>query len=262
MIQDAGTTFYGATGVQDKIDNLNDQYESASSNAYVPLTTELVSENDRLHVIGDSSGPKDPYPFKFSGKVKRGEGKSYAETGIPSARIKGIPHDIKSRLSGLYFGWVSITHSDKKKSGTYEGWKQAVITAAPKNSPDVVPKTTIDAYIVHDFQGGQFFDASLLAILMGFLRPWTPCEPEELLQETCGDIAVTQLSLKRPERSAEAALFRLKNEMRSLAERYVDMRQYGQRQIDRIPIHKTGVRINSYSFKDKLVGNGGLFVLR
>ena len=263
LTQQAGTTLYGATGVQDKIDGLNDRYETARSDTYDSMITETgIDVTDRLEVVGEPSGPEDPYPVRFSGKVARGEGKSYAETGVPSARIRSIPYDVKSRLSGIYFGWVSIAPVSQEKSTTEKEWKQAVITAAPVSSPGVVPKTTVDAYVIHDFQGQQFFDTKILVILMGFLRPWTACEPETLLQETYGDIAVTQLSLNRPEWQAEAALLRSKAEKRSLADRYVSARQFGQRQIDRIPVHKAAVRTDFASLKDKLVGTGGLFVVR
>ena len=264
IVQGVGTTLYDMSGAQDKIDNLNDQYEAARSAAYDPMTKDPSEDTDRLQIVGDLSGPEDPYPVRLFGKVGRGDGRTYVETGVPTARIRSIPHDIKSRLAGVYFGWVSITpvNFDKEKLIAWQEWKQAVVTAVPVSKPGVAPKTKINAYVIHNFQGEKFFDAKISIILMGFLRPWVPNDPEALLQETYGDITVTQLSLNRPEWGIETTLMREKTENRSLADRYVDARRFGQRQVDRIAVHKAGVRTNSARLKDKLVGNGGLFVLR
>src|SRR5437764_1221905 len=112
--------------------------------------------------------------------------------------------------------------------------------------------------------------AKLSLFILGFLRPAPPAtayhDRDAIVDEIEKDIAVTQASLARPAWSAEAAINRLKlnKSNRSMTERYVDIRQSCQRPVNRVPLHKAGIRAPGAAQRDRMVvhGNGGLYVLR
>lgn len=50
---------------------------------------------------------------------------------------------------------------------------------------------------------------------------------------------------------------------RSISDRLVEVRTAGQRQFDKIPVHRFGVRSDSFGVHDRgMYGNGGVWVKR
>jgi len=107
--------------------------------------------------------------------------------------------------------------------------------------------------------------------MMSFLRPEKDAKLNEdaadndsQLFDIYKDIMITQASLARPAWSAEETLSRIELAAanRSLVERYIDLRISGQKQVDRVPLQKAGIRTNSAGLRDQLVGNGGICVRR
>ncbi|KAL2444021.1 hypothetical protein ABEF95_014773 [Exophiala dermatitidis] len=153
-------------------------------------------------------------------------------------------------------------------------WHKAIIFISPEPhlKRAVVRKNTARVYIMHDFRATSLLDAKVSILMMGYLRAIQEPQPgqdseldiDSQLFDLYKDIAVTTASLGRPAWTAEATLDKMKSatSSRSLTERYVDFRQNTQKQIDRVPVHKLGVRTEGAALKDRLVGKGGVCVPR
>lgn len=99
---------------------------------------------------------------------------------------------------------------------------------------------------------------------MGFMRPLSQAIAEDYILQAAQDVAVTQASLERAACQTDNLLERIKTEAssRSSTERVADVREAGQKQVDRVPVHLLGMRTNSMRLKDQLIGNGGICVRR
>ena len=267
--QEAGTTAYTATGAQDKLDAANEQYQSARDGAFERIE-EDTPELSQLRPLGSNEGPEQPYPLSFSAKVVKGRGEDKRDTGAATANLKAVPEDIKAKLNGVYFGWVSLSVPSEKTlpamPDALKGWKEALITVAPsaKAIPTVAPNKEFKVYIIQDFGDLTFFGARMKVMALGYLHPFKPFDPERSSMELYKDITVAQLSLARPGWKAEAVedQVKLAKKGRSLTDHFVNARQFGQKQVDKIPLHMLGVRTDSLGVRDRWAGNGGFSIPR
>ena len=276
LVQEAGSTAYSATGMENRIENANQQYARTGDLIVEPNPSNNAKyeESVRPEIIGSSSGPEAPFSIRMSSKIVPGTGRSNADLGVPTMNLATAPENIDYHLLGVYFGWASISAKTPLQPCMLDTWHPAIITIAPcpYTRPSITPKKVVKAYLLHDFEGVQLhiLDAKISLLILGFLRPAPSVrsyqDRESILHEITKDIAVTQASLARPAWSAEAAINQLKltKSNRSMTERYVHIRQSGQRQVDRVPLHKAGIRAPGAVQRDRTVvhGNGGVYVLR
>ncbi|KIW39201.1 uncharacterized protein PV06_08996 [Exophiala oligosperma] len=273
--QEAATLAYDSSGVSDKIENVNQQYDSARENSYSSMQpTTTYDALQRPDIVGPESGPVAPFPVRFHGKVVPGTGRSRAMLNIPTANLSGVPEDILVRYKGVFFGWAAVSLPKKLATETDvpSDWLKAVVFMSP--DPDrrrtVVHKNTARVYFLHDFRGAQLVEAKVSVMLMGYLRalqdpnPYEEPDVESMQFDTYKDIAITTASLNRPAWAAEATLDRVKSaaSSRNMSERYVDFRQTTQRQMDRVPVNRLGIRTEGAALRDKLIGVGGVWVPR
>lgn len=263
LTKEAGTRIYDNSALPNKIGVANERFGEARGTSYDLWKT----DHDGLarpDIVGNITGPEPPYPMRLKGRIVEGTGKSETEMGMPTANVSGVPEDLKARLLGVYFGWASITSKDSKEKGILsEGYKESIISIVPEvpSIRTAAPaERSVSAYLIHDYQGVQFFDAKISLVIMGFLRPAILGDTENFAYETYKDISIAQLSLSRPAWSAENAKDTLKPG--SITERYVVARLQGQRQLDKVPLDKMGIRMSSALVRDRLAGNGGLCVPR
>ncbi|RMZ91902.1 hypothetical protein DV736_g873, partial [Chaetothyriales sp. CBS 134916] len=162
-------------------------------------------------------------------------------------------------------------------------WHEAIIYITPRHidgsskSRDIVQQKAVQVHILQDFEGATFFGARVSLIMMAFLRPAAAVvdvsqhekqeeEKELQMHQTAfvRDAACTAASLARPEWTVDAALSRIKEERasRSMSERYVDLREGAQKSIDKVPLHRLGVRTEGHEMRDRLIGNGGVWIKR
>lgn len=272
--QTAMTTAYDQSGVTERFESLNEQYEAAREESHQAMSTDATTHITRPLIIGDDSGPQPPYPVRFHGKVVAGTGESVQTTGFPTANVKDIDSDVLLRHTGVYMGWASITLPKKLQDELLidDDWHEAIISMLP--NPDkratVVQKKMVRVYIIEDFEGARFFDAKISLIMMAHIRPAPTLshgitqDPELRLAELLQDIGTASASLARPAWKADETLERIRSaaSSRSFSERYVDMRQDTQKQIDKVPTWRLGVRSDGAALKDRFVGNGGITILR
>lgn len=277
LVQEAGTAAYDSSKVHSKIENMNQRYDQSRDRAYDPIQDESLIDSG-AEMIGPESGPEKPFPIRLEGKVVCGSGRTTELYGIPTANLSGILEDTLLRLNGVYFGWSCILPNSKLPSDISLDWHESIISVgpAPYSAPTVHVKKIATVHLIHNFGTLPnnenslltFFDAKLKVVIMGFLRPMLKGDPtldnDKILFEKYRDIAITEASLSRPNWDPEMTLQRVKTEMkqRTIGERYVDARQYGQRQVDKVPLQMVGVRTPGHALRDRAVGRGGIWVPR
>ena len=260
--------------VTNKFDALEGQVAEARWSDHQNLPDGIYELPTLPEVIGDDSGPEKPYPLRFHGKVAEGTGKSTASLGIPTADLVNVDSDISLRYSGVYFGWAAVGLPRKMQEELLvdDDWHEAIIYIIPRQDvkAGIVQEKTIKVHVLQDFDDAKFFNARLSVMMMGFLRPVDTSqhgkeeELEILHANFLGDSACTTASLARPDWAADATLARIKSDAsdRSLTQRYVDMRSSTKGSIDKVPMHKLGVRTHGHSMRDRFIGNGGVWITR
>lgn len=263
-------TAWDMSGAQDQLTAANERYEQRL--AEKPALDRTLSTPAHFcgSVVGDDAGPASPFPIRLTGTVKKGSGKSTATFKMPTANLDDLPSDqLSSIATGVHFGWALVITPDATQSDLHGSWRQTIITVsfASSNTSSVAQRKTVRSYLLHDFPPGTSFVGSKLKLaIMGSLRPLTQANDEDVFAlETVNDIAITRASLSRPGWSHEQMIRRAKTAQaeRSIGDRLVGMRVAGQRQVDRVPIHKLGLRSETVGMHDRGVyGNGGVWVKR
>jgi FAD synthase len=274
VTQTAMTTAYDQSGITGRVESLNEQYEAAREQSFEAMNDDVSGPAIRALIIGDESGPQSPYPVRFHGRVVAGTGESMNTTGFPTANVKDVDSNVVLRHNGLYFGWASVSLPKKLQEELLvdDDWHEAIISIVPNPNKraNVVQKKMIRVYIIEDFEGVKFFDVKISIIMMAYLRPPPQLahgqtqESEARISELLQDIATASASLARPAWKVDETLERIRSAAsgRSFSQRYIDMRQTTQKQIDRVPTWRLGVRSDGAALKDAFVGNGGLTIRR
>ena len=273
----AASTAYNSGGAADRVDStvqsINQQYGEKRE---LEARSATGGAEDIVGVVGGDDGPEAPYPIRFSGKIAPGFQTDRRRSPVPTARLVDVPQDTLLRLSGTYLGWASLS---KTKAGSepsipneaLEKWFQAIITVTPErdNKVAVVERRCVDVHVLHDFGDAVFFNTRVSLMIMGCIRPAdqssisTP-DLESQQKQFQDDISIAERSLSRAAWQPDAVLERIKSASsgRSFTERVADARQSGQQQLDRVPVHRLGVRTDSMGLKDQLIGNGGICIRR
>jgi hypothetical protein len=272
----AATTAYNSSGAADKVnstvESINQQYEEKQV-----FEAKSVSGEIKLRCESGDDGPESPYPIRFSGKaaatfLKERNG----ETTVPLDKLVDVPQDTLTRLSGVYFGWASMSRNKSTSAPSvpdenFEKWLPAVVIVTPERgqTATVVERKAAHVHIIQESGKALFFNVKVSLMIMGFIRPTSASLKSDLdlhSQEECAeeDIAVTNRVLRGAAWQPETVLERIKSASsgRSFTERVADARQSGQRQLDKVPVHRLGVRTDSMGLKDQLIGNGGICIKR
>ncbi|KND86523.1 Riboflavin kinase [Tolypocladium ophioglossoides CBS 100239] len=215
--------------------------------------------------IGSDAGPKPPFPLKFEGRVARASGASTAELGFPTANLRDVPETIKMRLGGVFAAWAMILPAKGLEDMSHD-WHEAVVTIAPPRAAPlrVAMHNGVAVHIAHDLDGA-FFDARLKVLLMGYLHPAAASDdPEELAGEHAHDVVTTLASLGRDNWTPHEAVAHIKTleRERSFSDRLDGATGRVRQHVDRIPLHWAGVRSEAGAMRDRVYGNGGLWISR
>ncbi|KAJ0329252.1 hypothetical protein COL5a_004488 [Colletotrichum fioriniae] len=256
------------SGIKTHVTAYEEQYATTRGGGYDAWQSgEAGFQEAPPEVIGPDSGPTDPFPIKFDGKVVRGTGRGGMELGIPTANLEGIPEDVRMRMRGVYFGWARVVPRSGLEPISTD-WHESIITVgpAPYATPRVAAKNVATVHLIHEFGGALFLDTKLKVLVMGQLRMAAPpvAGSEAALEAYGADVLLAVASLSRdnwcPIETRER-MRTMRSEM-SLADRYVETRDRVQKQVDRIPVHLAGVRTEGAALRDRAYGNGGIWIPR
>ncbi|KAH7631411.1 hypothetical protein B0T09DRAFT_319401 [Sordaria sp. MPI-SDFR-AT-0083] len=254
------------------------------------------ANNEMPGIIGPDSGPLPPLPIRFGGKVIPGTGRSTSEMGIPTANLKDLPEEIKHYFKGVYFGYARIVPGKGGPMGpggpTEEVWYEAIISSGPvpyaKKTAVVVEQQTTVYFITEFGQGVTFFGSKVEVLVMGFLHPvldYRETSPQYRLDTAHQDVVLALASLDRPNWSAQTTLARMEAAEQSNGDgergliggfKKTKVMEKGQevkekisgakdkvaKQIDRIPVHKVGIRKDDGKARDRYYGTGGYWIPR
>lgn len=279
-------TAYSASGIEDQvnsnIDDANMRYAAVEDAAYQRAQGELNLE----------AGPAEPYPINFVARTDA----SATGTALPRMHLGGIPVSILQRLNGHYFGWTRTAPENRKKSGpvtesiTEPGpWLQSIISVSPRVLAEQMNNVRLQQALtsitsIRFLEEVDHLPPSRLEVrIMGFIRPIEPAatstaadaealEEERILLEVC-DASLAQSALDHPAWAPDSvpAVTGEKSvddnkEKASFFDRskdgYANVRMTGQRMVDRVPLHRFGVRMGTDELKDRAVAVNGFYILR
>lgn len=285
----AASATYKLSGASHRVD---EQVGDANSR-YNQLRETVFAEGDGPEATPDS-GPQSPYPVAFPGFIDSATGNDTDDLGLPSMEVTKTSEEIPRRLNGYYFGWVKSNPQVKKgekPSETAASWFQAVISSLPIKASGLarvhvthsgLKKLTIT--LIEDTADASFKGANIDVKIMGFIRPphqdhkvptlsseSTKTEVAEIQEDTAmeaalKDIAIAQASLDRPAWGPELVVQRSESGKAGGLDKaksgYAHTRATVQRQVDRVPFYRAGVRVGADKLRDKAVGTGGVYILR
>jgi hypothetical protein len=276
--QRAVTTAYSATEgvVTSTFEQANTRYEEVRiESAQTIGMTEVALEE----------GPKPPYPIPFVGRALIGESNMVEELGMPVFTITGIAEATMARLHGYYFGWVR--KSDEATNN--EPWSEAIVSVMAVDLSQLARvslaqanKKTVTVRLINDFGEEPSDGVSFEVRVLGFIRPDEPTQRrllekgieagDEAAHEAAmiceaNDIETAQRMLDHPAWSADAIsrpglTERKSSGIQKLSKGIANTRLAAQQQIDRVPVHKLGVRTDSHVVKDRAVVTNGFYVVR
>jgi riboflavin kinase / FMN hydrolase len=104
-------------------------------------------------------------PMRLKGPVVRGVGRGSKLLGIPTANldVEALGPALSSAsCTGIYAAWASLGGSDRVyKAAMSIGWNPFFKDERKK---------TVEPWLLHDFQGEEFYGAELRLVVCGFLR--------------------------------------------------------------------------------------------
>jgi hypothetical protein len=284
--QEAASAVYGVSGVENKvkstIGDANNRYDQERDGSFIADgSLELALEQ----------GPIAPYPIRF---VARGEISMSTEAeplSMPAISLAGIPDDISAHLHGYYLGWSRVFQRNyKEKAVEVEPtWCQVIVSALPVDISQLArvdiaqtSKKNITMSLIHDLEELPLEGSQVEVQVMGFIRPDEPLQRANMSQgiqagdeaaakaamiAELNDVSMAQDFLDHPAWHPEVAVrAKAQDERSGRLEKakmgYANTRMAAQRQIDRVPFHRVGVRVPADRMRDKAVVMSGFYVQR
>ncbi|ATY64995.1 and NB-ARC domain [Cordyceps militaris] len=236
------------------------RYERAVSSALMEPTVGVI-------VGAGAEGPAPPFPIKFSGHVVRGTGYTRARYGFPTANLAGAPAELTMRMTGSFAAWVRQVRADEGDPA----WYEAVVRIGPaeNGAPSIVQKNDVAVHILHELEDTDLCGATLQVLLMGFLRPLGVADAaggdvDGDLQRHADDLLTTLATLVREQWQPEPTVERIRARKgeRSWRERLDGVTGTVAARVDRVPMHRAGIRSEAGALRDASLGNGGLWIQR
>ena len=172
-----------------------------------------------------------------------------------------------------------------------EVWYEAIISSGPvpyarKTAVIVEQQTTV--HLITDFGAGvTFFGSKVEVLVMGFLHPvldYRETGPQYRLDTAHQDVVLALASLNRPRWTAQSTLQRMEaaetnadgergltggfrrtkvvEKGQEVKEKIIEAKDAVAKQIDRIPVHKVGIRRDDGKARDRYYGTGGYWIPR
>ncbi|OAA46765.1 LipA and NB-ARC domain protein [Beauveria brongniartii RCEF 3172] len=245
------------------------RYERAVSSAMMEPT---------VGIIGSEQGPEAPFPIKCTGRVVQGSGYTLARYGFPTANLVDVPKELTMRLTGSFASWVRVISGRMKGEDEDDlAWCEAITIIGPAENaaPSVVSKNRVAVHILQDLEDADLRGASLQVLLMGFLRPpsGTTADDDDdddddvdaALQRHADDLLTTLATLARDRwqpRLTVEGMRRARGSDRTWGERLDGVTGTVAARMDRVPVHRAGIRSEAGALRDASFGKGGLWIQR
>jgi hypothetical protein len=266
--------------VQSTVGDAEGRYDQVRDGSYAMVGGEEISLDQ---------GPNAPYPIYFVGRCEPHVNDN-VEFSIPKIDVTKVSENICQKLHGYYFGWARISQKREKTAlvENEEPWYQAVISSLTLDASQLVRASIVEASkrfvsvrLICDYDSTPQEDASIEIQVMGFLRPDEPSQRailykglqtgdeaavEAAMLSEVGDVSMAQSILDHAAWHLGALRERSNQQRPGGLERfttgYANTRMAAQRQIDRVPFHKFGVRMPTDQMKEKAILTNGFYVVR
>ncbi|RFU34698.1 hypothetical protein B7463_g1613, partial [Scytalidium lignicola] len=280
----AATTAYDVSGAADRVDSTLDvfqqRYDQALDGTFMQAAeVELVIDQ----------GPMPPYPFRFMirGDLTRDETNP---SSLPFIHLTKIPEDANRKLRGYYYGWVRVEKGEKKVTASdTDSWYQVIISVLSLDASQLAyasvtaaSKKYLTLQLIQELEDIPFGLNEFEVQLMGFIRPDEPSQraalakglqagdqaaAEAALLAEMSDIAMAQSVLDHPAWSPMVVTQSRSIEgkqglLQRIGSGYAETRLKVQKQVDRVPLHKLGVRLPIDEMEDKGLIPNGYYVVR
>ncbi|KAF2771901.1 hypothetical protein EJ03DRAFT_349118 [Teratosphaeria nubilosa] len=220
-------------------------------------------------------GPCSPFPTQFTGII------AALDVKCPAAptplQMQNVSRDVLIGLiNGLYIGWVMNPQNEPAKHQTagseHACWHQTIITVGPCSGGEVKviqQKQVLIRVIDDDSFNKTALDKKINVMLMSYLRPLT--HPTKSSIDTSKVAEIQRIQMLQDSSTAAAILAHpswspdmvLQREDSARSQRsFKKAFQSGQKQVEKVPLHRLGIRNGTMGAKDELVGRGGIFVRR
>lgn len=281
--REAATVAFGMSGVESKVG-------STVETANIRFDETREKSLARIGNVGVAleEGPKSPYPVRIIGRTQSGAVNMVEELNMPVFSLTGVDEVTIQKLHGYYFGWAR--NMEKEKSDKDEAaWVPAIISVMPINIAQLARvniaqanKRIITLRLICDFEDMPINGASYELRVLGFIRPDEPVQRANLerglqagdeaaheaaMLSEVNDVRVAQEILDHPSWSPEVAVRpklqeRKTSGFQKITDGYANTRMAAQRQMDRVPLHKVGVRLEADKLRDKAIIANGFYVIR
>lgn len=238
---------------------------------------------------GFDQGPKSPYPLRF---VAATEPAKTEHSNMPCLELRGVSEDITKKLHGYYFGWARpVTDSKKAREIEEKDWDQVVISVLSMDASQLVraciteaSKRIISVQFIQDSQDTPPSGNALEVKVLGFIRQDEPAQRAQLtkgLQTSddaaiqaavavyMNDVSTAQSYLDHPSWGSEPDLRGSKCErsqrpggLERMKSSFADAAAAAQKQLDRVPLDKLGIRSPIDLTRDKSIVANGFWVIR
>lgn len=139
-------------------------------------------------------------PIAVAGKVQRGFGRGSRDLGTPTANLPGSLLDgaYEADRDGVYLGFGRVPKYGSKVV-------KMVANLGRNITYDDVKERVLEAYLMSDDFGEEFYGEEMRLCIIGFLRPeWKFRSIDELIKHINNDVKVAKAALDLP----KAAPFR------------------------------------------------------
>jgi riboflavin kinase len=138
-------------------------------------------------------------PYRFAGKVVKGFQRGSKQLGWPTANLDpaAFEKQLDASTEGVYIGWASI--ADPTLPEEARAVHKAILSIG-WNPQFENKERTVEAYITHDFQGRDFYDAQMNLLVCAFIRPQAKFESfQHLIDAITADVEFGRNALDTPE---------------------------------------------------------------
>ena len=276
LTQTAATTVYSASGAQDKVASVTSGIGSSRGRVAGSEETQTVMGN----LTPVDLGPQPPFPMVFKARGELIPPDSDSSTFGQMVRLGSVPDWVPQRLRGYFFGWA---RSDDSKEST--SWCPVILSIraidplqAARVDMSQLAKLTVKLRLLEDT---TLQTKNLEIRVMGFLRseipPPTGKTREELAaaQATAAEAAmladaydesIVQTTLGHiawaPDLQSQVEAPKSTGWVDRTKEGYANMQTRGQKWVEKVPLHRLGVRSATDQMRESQIAVNGFYIVR
>jgi hypothetical protein len=255
--------------------------------------TELGSEFAMVggEEISIEQGSRAPYPIQLVARYEPGMQSNGTEFNLPTIPLVAVSDIVSLKLLGYYFAWARFVDNKGKPLPEDDStWNQALVSALPVDIAQLerisftkASKKNLSIRLIQHFEPLDQNETKIEIRVMGFVRPDEPSQRlvlekglqagdeaayEAAMLAEMNDISTAQSVLDHPAWGPEPLVQETRGEQQRLnwleksKKSYSDTRLAVQRSMDKVPLHKLGVRAPVDMMKDKTIVTNGFYVRR